>query len=182
MSIMEKHIVEIAEGVRDAIAHYDQEAPFRLAHVLIRIFAGREELVSIDQLATKDQLTEVIARQSGTDRRFDRIDERFDGIDRRLDRMDERFDGIDQRLDRMDERFDGMDERFDGMDERFDGIDQRLDRMDARFDGIDTQFVYLNKRLDDLIHYTNRRLSQMMWVMGLLMGSINVFIIMRTLM
>ena len=175
MSIMEKHIVEIAEGVRDAIAHNDQEAPFRLAHVLIRIFAGREELVSIDQLATKDQLTEIIAWQSGADRRFDRMDERFDGIDQRLDRMDERFDGIDQRLDRMDER-------FEGIDRRLDGIDGRLDRMDARFDSIDTQFVYLNKRLDDLIHYTNRRLSQLMWVMGLLMGSINVFIIMRTLM
>ena len=175
MSIMEKHIVEIAEGVRDAIAHNDQEAPFRLAHVLIRIFAGREELVSIDQLATKDQLTEIIAWQSGADRRFDRMDARFDGIDRRLD-------GIDGRLDRMDERFDGIDQRLDRMDERFDGMDGRLDRMDARFDNIDTQFVYLNKRLDDLIHYTNRRLSQLMWVMGLLMGSINVFIIMRTLM
>ena len=96
--------------------------------------------------------------------RFKAMDERFKAIDERFKAMDERFEALQREMDKrfeamqreMDARFNAVFDRFKAIDERFDAVFERFKAIDERFEALD------------------RRLTQITWIVGILVAAFSV--------
>ena len=145
-----------------------------LADLLIE--AGFEPEAALRASELLEQDLSGLAKQAEVDLRFDQIDERFIAQDRaveaRFDRVDEQFAAQDRVINA---RFDAVDKQFDRVDEQFAAQDRVINAqfaaVDKQFAAVDKQFDGVNKRIDDAQQNTDRRISILTWVVGLLVAA-----------
>lgn len=197
MGIMEERTTEVAQAFQHVVRGCDPEATLQFATVLVRVFAIREDSVTLDQVATKEQLAETNNRfdslEETVNKRFEelvkftgqRIEDVIEFANRRFDDVNLRFDDVNKRFEEQTASFN---RRFEDFNRRFEDFNRRFEEQTANFNQrFEEQAANTNRRFEEQLTNTNqrfsdmhRRLTQMMWMVGLLVGSINVFIILST--
>ncbi|TVR67259.1 MAG: hypothetical protein EA427_14280 [Spirochaetaceae bacterium] len=208
MGIMEERTTEVAQAFQHVVRGCDPEATLQFATVLVRVFAIREDSVTLDQVATKEQLAETNNRfdslEETVNKRFEelvkftgqRIEDVIEFANRRFDDVNLRFDDVNKRFEeqtasfnrRFEEQTASFNRRFEDFNRRFEDFNRRFEEQTANFNQrFEEQAANTNRRFEEQLTNTNqrfsdmhRRLTQMMWMVGLLVGSINVFIILST--
>ena len=72
---------------------------------------------------------------------------------------------------------DSMDAKFAGVDAKFAGLDAKFAAIDAKFAAVEKQFAAVHQRIDDLDKHLNRRITMLMWGMGLGFSTVVAFLI-----
>lgn len=111
----------------------------------------------VTQTTLTDVLVEAGFEPEAARRAIEMIEQDLSGLARQSE--------VDLRFDRVDERFIAQDQLIEA---RFDGVDRQFRAIDKQFDGVDRQFDGVNKRIDDTSNNTDRRISLLTWVIGLL--------------
>lgn len=137
---------EVTAGLRAAVEGRDVESITNFAILLTTRFALREETMSVSDGATKGELNVL------------------------SDRLSELIGVVREGFAQMERRFEDMNRRFDDVNKRFDDVNKRFDDVNARFEDVNRRFVDVNSRFDDV----NQRFTQMMWLIGILFGSLHV--------
>ncbi len=104
--------------------------------------------------------SEIRAKSSSHDHRFNSIDSRFDSMDKRFDSIDSRFDSMDKRFDSMDLKIDSYKDEFKSIHIKIDGykveiksmyfktqveVDQQTANNHAMYDAIGAMVETLNR-------------------------------------
>lgn len=111
-------------------------------------------------LQKKTIVTEQQIRQISLLERIVRVEEELKAL-REL--SEERFAASDKRFEEMQR---SMDKRFEEMhiymDKRFEAVDKRFEAVDKRFEAVD-------KRFEDMKNYSDKRFTQLTWVISIAM-------------
>ncbi len=79
----------------------------------------------------------------------------------------------------MEKQFEVIEKRFETVDKRFEDLyrylNARFEAIDKRFEAVDKRFEVMDKRFEDLIHYVDRRFTQLTWLIS------TMFVVLGTL-
>ena len=140
------------------------------------------------RLAEQDRLNDANFRHIETtlEIKIDAVETRIDAVEATLKTKIEavettlgaKITAVDTRVTDLREELNGSIQALkDSMDAKFAGVDAKFVAIDAKFAAVEKQFAAVHQRIDDLDKHLNRRITMLMWGMGLGFSTVVAFLI-----